>query len=156
MAKMVKGEVRAEPNMTPLLDVVFQLITFFMLVFRISTESYDQRVKLPVAGSSRPVEGSAAGQDHLILNIDSAGSLLWGGQVLGTDRAIRELDIQARLIRLNLKVAGKEPGPGEPLPTVIVLRADRRARFEQVFQLITACQGLGFTKFALKAMNAEE
>ena len=29
MAGSVTGEVRAEPNLTPLLDVVFQLITFY-------------------------------------------------------------------------------------------------------------------------------
>jgi len=46
----------AEPNLTPLLDVVFQLITFFMLVINFSNENYDARVRLPVAGSARPVE----------------------------------------------------------------------------------------------------
>ena len=41
---------KAEPNLTPLLDVVFQLITFFMLVINFSNENYDARVRLPVAG----------------------------------------------------------------------------------------------------------
>ena len=35
---------------------MFQLITFFMLVINFSTDNYDQRVRLPVAGSARPVE----------------------------------------------------------------------------------------------------
>ena len=48
--------MKAEPNLTPLLDIVFQLITFFMLVINFSNENYDQRVRLPVAGSARPVE----------------------------------------------------------------------------------------------------
>ena len=46
---------KAEPNLTPLLDVVFQLITFFMLVINFSSENYDQRVRLPVAESAVPV-----------------------------------------------------------------------------------------------------
>ena len=45
---------KAEPNLTPLLDIVFQLITFFMLVINFSNENYDARVRLPVAGSARP------------------------------------------------------------------------------------------------------
>lgn len=155
MAGTVKSEVPAEPNLTPLLDVVFQLITFFMLVFRISSESYDQRVKLPVAGSARPVEGGRADEDRLVLNIDSAGNLIWNGDLLDTERAIREIGVQAKLVRLNLKVAGKEPAPGEPLPTVIVLRADRQTHFHQLYRYIQACQNSGFTRFALKAMNAE-
>ena len=82
MAGNLSGEIKAEPNMTPLLDVVFQLITFFMMVFKISGENYDQRVRLPVAGSARPVEGQPA-DDRLILNIDGQGRML-GGAVLGT------------------------------------------------------------------------
>ena len=53
-------ELKAEPNLTPLLDVVFQLITFFMLVINFSSENYDQRVRLPVAESARPVEDAAS------------------------------------------------------------------------------------------------
>ncbi|MGZ3382424.1 MAG: ExbD/TolR family protein, partial [Isosphaeraceae bacterium] len=40
MAGSVTGEVRAEPNLTPLLDVVFQLITFFMLVINFAADNY--------------------------------------------------------------------------------------------------------------------
>lgn len=59
-------------------------------------------------------------------------------------------------MRLSLKVTtGKEPKAGDPLPTVIVLRADRRSEFAQLYRFITACQANGFTKFNLKAMNAE-
>ena len=39
---------RAEPNLTPLLDMVFQLITFFMLVINFSSENYDARVLTPI------------------------------------------------------------------------------------------------------------
>ena len=54
--------MQAEPNLTPLLDVVFQLITFFMLVINFSNDNYDQRVRLPVAGSARPVEDGEQGR----------------------------------------------------------------------------------------------
>jgi biopolymer transport protein ExbD len=156
MAGSVTGEIRAEPNLTPLLDVVFQLITFFMLVTKFSTDNFDARIKLPVAGSARPVEGKRAAEDRLILNIDADGNLLWSGDVLDTERAIKELSTQAQLVRLNLKVAGKEVKPGEPLPTIIVIRADRRTSFSQLYRLITACQANGFTRFNLKAMTSEE
>ena len=61
MSASMSTEFKAEPNLTPLLDVVFQLITFFMLVINFSSENYDQRVRLPVADSARPVEDDAAG-----------------------------------------------------------------------------------------------
>ena len=56
MSASMSSEIKAEPNLTPLLDVVFQLITFFMLVINFSNDNYDQRVRLPVAGSARPIE----------------------------------------------------------------------------------------------------
>src|SRR5438477_8486162 len=99
MAGSVTSELKAEPNLTPLLDVVFQLITFFMLVINFSNENYDQRVRLPVVGSAKPVEGAAA-PDLLVLNIDKDGHLLFNGEALTTELAIREIEHQARLKRL--------------------------------------------------------
>jgi biopolymer transport protein ExbD len=156
MAGNVTGEVRAEPNLTPLLDVVFQLITFFMLVTKFSNDNFDQRVRLPVAGSARPVEGKQAVEDRLVLNIDADGNLFWNGESLDTERAIKELNTQAELVRLNLRAAGKAVKRGDSLPTIIVIRADRGVAFSQLYRLITACQANGFTRFNLKAMNAEE
>jgi biopolymer transport protein ExbD len=156
MAGPVSGEIRAEPNMTPLLDVVFQLITFFMLVFRISGDNFDQSIRLPVAGSARPAEGPQAEADRLVLNIDAEGRLVWNGETLDFERAGKQLRQQAALVRLNRKVmTGQEPAPGEPLPTVIIFRADRDTEFAALYRYITACQANGFTRFNLKAMNAE-
>ena len=59
MSASMGTEFKAEPNLTPLLDVVFQLITFFMLVINFSSENYDQRVRLPVAESAVPVDEEA-------------------------------------------------------------------------------------------------
>jgi biopolymer transport protein ExbD len=147
--------LKAEPNLTPLLDVVFQLITFFMLVINFSNENYDARVKLPVAGSARPIEEGekAANEDRLVLNVDKDGHLIFGGQVLPTHKAIQEIKHQADLVKLNLKAAGIKPDPTGALPTTIILRADRDTQFSSLYQLITACQANGFRKFALKAMT---
>ena len=146
---------RAEPNLTPLLDVVFQLITFFMLVINFSNENYDQRVRLPVAGSARPVEGEdkAALEDRLVLNVDRQGHLIMNGQVLTSTKALQEIKHQADLVKLNARAAGLKPDPAGGLATTIVLRADRDTPFSSLFTLISACQANGFRKFALKAMS---
>ncbi len=144
----------AEPDLTPLLDIVFQLITFFMLVINFSNDNYDQRVKLPVAGTARPVEeGEKLDEDRLIFNVDKEGHLLMSGAVLTASKAIQEIKRQADLVKLNLKAAGQKPDASGGLPTTIVLRADRDTPFNKLFTLITACQTNGFHKFALKAMN---
>jgi biopolymer transport protein ExbD len=146
---------KAEPNLTPLLDVVFQLITFFMLVINFSSENYDARVRLPVAGSARPVEegDKAAVEDRLVLNVDRQGHMLMAGRVLTSTQAIQEIKHQADLVKLNARAAGIKPDPSGGLPTTIILRADRDTPFSSIYTLITACQANGFRKFALKAMT---
>ena len=152
----MSSETSAEPNLTPLLDVVFQLITFFMLVINFSTDNYDQRVRLPVAGSARPLEegDKSASEDRLVLNIDKQGHLLINGAVLTQIKAMEEIKHQADLVKLNLKAAGLKPDASGGLPTTIVLRADRDTSFTNLYTLIQACQANGFFKFSLKAMNA--
>ena len=44
----------AEPNLTPMLDMVFQLITFFMLVINFKSAQLDMSLKLPIFGSLVP------------------------------------------------------------------------------------------------------
>ena len=147
---------KAEPNLTPLLDVVFQLITFFMLVINFSDQNYDQRIRLPVAGSARPVEDDSGklSEDRLVLNVDKDGHLLMSGLVLPQHKALEEIKHQGDLVRLNVQAAtGKKIPMGGDLPTTIVVRADRDTAFSSLFSLITQCQAQGFRKFALKAMN---
>ena len=155
MAGSVTTEIHAEPNLTPLLDVVFQLITFFMLVINFTAENYDQRVHLPVAGSARPVEDTQrVSEDRFVLNVDRDGHLLVGGQAQVLNEAIQTIKHQADLVKLNLKASGLKYEPGSGLPTTIIFRADKDATFSSVMNLINACQTAGFRKFALKAMTS--
>ena len=155
-ASMQQG-LKAEPNLTPLLDVVFQLITFFMLVINFSNDNYDIRIKLPVAGSARPLDDAqrAAAEDRLVLNIDSKGQLLFNGKVQSGGEAIQTIKFEAELARLNQKTlsGGKKRDPAEGLPTRVVIRADRDTPFAPIYSLITACQSNGYRKFDLKAMT---
>jgi biopolymer transport protein ExbD len=154
MAATMHSEFKAEPNLTPLLDVVFQLITFFMLMINFSSDNYDRRITLPVAGSARPIEDEQqVSEDRLVLNVDKDGHLLMGGEVQPLHKAIQTIKRQADLIRLNIKAAGHKPDASGGLQTTIVLRADRETQFSSVLGLIKACQAQGFRKFALKAMN---
>jgi biopolymer transport protein ExbD len=154
MAGTVSSELKAEPNLTPLLDVVFQLITFFMLVMNFSNENYDIRIRLPVAGSARPVDDEKrVSEDRLVLNIDRDGHLVFGGQVQPLHKAIQTIKHEADLIKLNLRAGGQKPDSGGGIPTTIVFRADKEATFSSVMSLIKACQTNGFRKFALKAMS---
>ena len=45
------NEVQAEPNLVPLLDLVFQLIMFFMVCVNFVSQQVNEDIKLPVAQS---------------------------------------------------------------------------------------------------------
>ncbi len=139
------------PDLTPLLDVVFQLMTFFIMVSNFSQEVFDQRIRLPVAGSAGPL--TDPNEDRLVLNIDPEGRLLFNKKVLAPEAARAEIRFQAELARRNAEVAGLGLGSGESLPTTIVLRADAATSFEDVFSIVRACQDVGFASFDLRALS---
>ena len=154
MSATAVGAIRAEPNLTPLLDVVFQLITFFMLVINFSQENHDQRIKLPVAGSARPVEeGDKAAEDRFVLNLDRDGHLLFNGEVQLPHQASRTIKHEADLIKLNMKATGLKPDATGGLPSTVEIRADRDLPYGALQTLLTTCQTNGFHKFAFKAMS---
>ena len=147
------SENRAEPNLTPLLDMVFQLITFFMLVINFKTAAMDLDLKLPVVGSARPVDTQGQ-EDLLILNINSQGQLRVYGQLVNNVPSYIANEAQASLLvarRNNPQVKS-----GDELPSTVVIRADKSTPFAMLNQIIEACQTNGYRKFALKAMNKEE
>jgi biopolymer transport protein ExbD len=147
-------ELRAEPNLTPLLDIVFQLITFFMLVINFSQDNFDSRIKLPVAGSARPQDDAAKLNDErLVLNIDSQGHLIWNGQVLTADEATNKIKLEAQIARQTIKTLRGKVVEGEGLPARVVIRADRDTPFAPIFAMIKTCQNNSYEKFDLKAMN---
>ena len=154
MSANINNEIKAEPNLTPLLDVVFQLITFFMLVINFTQDNFDSRIKLPVAGSARPQDdASKLGDERLVLNIDKTGHLIFNGQVLSPDEATQKIKLEAQIARQNIKTLKGKVEPGEALPARIIIRADRDTPFAALFTMIQTCQTNGYQKFDLKAMS---
>jgi len=150
MSELEGGE--GKPNLTPILDMVFQLITFFMLVINFKSASLDLSLRLPVVGSARPVD--TKGQESLlILNIDKEGKI----NVYGRSMPVKEY-IQREATAALIAAQRSQPNLkfGDELPTTVVIRADRSTPFKLLNGVIQECQMNGFRKFALKAMNKEE
>ncbi len=140
------------PNLTPILDMVFQLITFFMLVINFKSASMDLTLRLPVVGSARPVDHQGE-VDLLVLNINDKGDL----NVYGIKRNIEDyIAGEAVASRLSARRKNAKIEPGDELPTTVVIRADRSTPFYLLNRVIQACQQQGFRSFALKAMNKEQ
>lgn len=141
----------AEPNLTPLLDLVFQLIAFFMLVINFKSAAIDPNIQLPVIGSARPIAVDGQGE-VIVLNIDANGAVNVCGERQDVDQYL------AREAELGLRLAGhKEPvlHIGDELPTAVVIRADKATAFTTVNQTLQACQRYGFHRVSLKVLGDE-
>lgn len=149
MSGSMSAADRAEPNLTPILDMVFQLITFFMLVINFKAATVDLNLELPVIGSAMPSD--SADSDVMILNIDKDGRLLVYGEEKNIDAYVaQEAQSALRVARLT----DPEFQPGEELPKTVIIRADRATPFGLLNHVIRACQAQGFRKFQYRAMTA--
>ncbi len=146
------GPAVLSPNLTPLLDVVLQLITFFLMLVHFGTkvEGDAQTVRLPVTASAMPTDDLA--MDRLVLGMDSTGRLLVEGEEvpLGEPEAAGFWAAQAKARRKGLAtLRALNPGPADLLPTVVVIRADREVAYGSVRKALVTAQEQGFAQFSL-------
>ncbi len=147
---MASSGKEGEPDMVPMLDMVFQLITFFMLVINFKSASMDLELKLPVVGSARPVDMKGS-KDMLVLNINELGQLKVFGEV--------KEDIEGYIAnegaasRLAVRAKDRDFKDTDDLPSNVVVRADQATPFKLLNRVIKACQDNGFRNFSMKALN---
>jgi biopolymer transport protein ExbD len=143
------------PNLTPLLDVVLQLITFFMMLVHFGSrlEGADRALRLPVAPAALP--GSDLTFDRLPVALDQGGGLRYGGRVLTGAAASSWWAEQARIRRAGLELLPGRSGV-EELQTVVILRADRNASYGAVRRTLTDAQEQGFAQFSLVVLRREQ
>lgn len=146
-----------EVDMTPMIDMTFQLIAFFMIVTNFEQTQADERVKLPADKLARPPK--VARQQEVVLNVGFIRNL--SGEKESPDpvifygtEPIRVLDYLPRLKR-EYALAEKQHGPEVARDITVVIRADSEVPTGLIQELIKMGQEANFTKFALKAMSDE-
>ena len=122
-----RARKRPTINITPLIDIMFLLLIFFMVssTFR---EEFAVDVTLPEAATGEQLESS----DHVI-SVDEAGTLYFAGERVdeaGLDRAIRDV-----------MLADPEAS--------LVLKADEAADFGDVMRAIDIARGAGGSRLIL-------
>ena len=150
-------------NMTPMIDMTFQLIAFFMFVLNFSKDVADERIRLPIADQAVPAEQAI--DEPLFLNLNRRGSLLAIGTQWDLDReqslVLSYLKREAAVVKRDMEyeALGDASVAAElkanRLWTTVVIRADRETRCDAVRQLLGMCRQVGFTKFALRAVPAD-
>ncbi len=137
----------AEPDLTPMLDMVFQLITFFMLVMTLRSFAIDTELKLPVVGSARPVDTKGK-EELLIVNVAEDGAV----RAYGIKKEPKAyIASEAQVSRIAARNRGMDIKPGDELPTRVVIRCDEATPFKLLYNIIKECQDQGFVSFALRS-----
>ena len=124
-------------NMTPMIDIVFLLIIFFMTVSQI-TRTIDYPVDLPRV----PFGGSKSEPATITINLNNEGKLIVGGKITSVENAL--FAIRKKLESLN----------NDPNQIKIHLRCDRRCKSRFVNRLTEKLSAMGFTQ--IRAAIADE
>jgi biopolymer transport protein ExbD len=145
---------KCEPNMTPMLDLVLQLVMFFMLCANFIAEDVNATIKLPTALQARPLDKA---EDRVIfLNVDKTGYVLPTGR--GNTVALRNRVMVAQHMKRmkeiddNIKEQAVKRGKPEPKSSLVVLRAHEDCKFEQIQQVLLGCQEAGYTAIQFRAI----
>lgn len=131
--------LKQELNMTSMIDIVFLLLVFFVMTFKIVELEGDFSVRMPLASDRQSVVDPTDLTLKLRLRSDESGGLV--------SVALNEVDLgtgDEAFDRLRANVAGlvgtETPADGDEGPE-IEIDTDYNLRYEHVIKAITAVSG---------------
>ncbi|HTU18117.1 MAG TPA: biopolymer transporter ExbD [Gemmataceae bacterium] len=162
----------AEPNLTPLLDVVLQLLMFFMMCVNFVSEQVNEDIKLPRSQAVKPMDKSDPDvlfvnvkpfalqdfQDRLPADVlarvrekfrDGDECILVSGK---EPMRQQELRVWLKQEYDDAKLAAEKRGDKE-VKTAIVIRGHREADYGKVWDILDMCKNVGFRRFMLRALT---
>ena len=135
------SEAKIELQMTPMIDVVFQLLVFFLFTFRIATQEGDFNIQMPLATANpnQSIDTSPPFTLQVRLRADAGGALPQTGGIVVSpgDRTFDNFD-QLHTYVISL-IGGDEPSA--KADAEVELDCDYNLRFEYVIDAITAVSG---------------
>ena len=125
-------------NLTPLIDVVFLLLVFFLVATTFAEDDeVEMDLELPESTSGAAPESAAK---LLVISIGSAGTLHVDGRPVTLDGLRQRLGAEARRDR----------------DREVLIRGDTRVHFGSVAQALDACQAVKLRRISIAALPAAE
>jgi len=129
--KIDKGSALSSLSLTPLIDVVFLLLIFFLVTSRFEKEERELDIVLPEASEAMPL---IAKPKELFVNVNESGQFYVGGSVR---------DSQS-LLGLLEQAHANNPGRQK-----VIIRAHKKADFEFVAQAMNLCNRAGIRDYTV-------
>jgi biopolymer transport protein ExbD len=131
------------PDLTAMLDVVMQLLLYFIFTARLINEEVNAGdVHLPMSQAARPV--TASDSDLLFVHVMADGKVYTAHD----KPVVKNLDDTRYWLQ---KVANEEMSKKGKIDLAVVIRADRDASYESVYRVMGVCKEKKFTRFKLRA-----
>jgi biopolymer transport protein ExbD len=119
--QLKQGRVLGALSLTPLIDVVFLLLIFFLVASRLSQEDRQLDIALPSAANAVPM---TVLPQELVVNVDVQGRIYIDGVQIG----LQQFD---KMIRQRVV--------DNPTGQSVVIRADRRVPFQAPVDVMDIC-----------------
>lgn len=136
------GATVTEMDMTPMIDMTFQLLAFFMIIINFSESDQNEAIKLPTSALAKPPDRPL--EFPITLHVTRAGTVIYGAD----EMTIPALPTVLRRERSLAESEGRKASDAN-----VIIRADKNAKTGKVQELIKVCQENQFEKFVLRAME---
>jgi biopolymer transport protein ExbD len=133
-----KGSALNMLNITPLIDVVFQLLLFFLVATRFAAEDRELDVMLPAASEAKPL---IAQPREVFVNIDHQGQFFIQG---------REVDGE------ELTQILRQAAVHNPAHQSVIIRADKRVQLDSAVFVMNACNQAGIHDYKLTTSGEDQ
>lgn len=146
------NQEKCEPNFTPLLDLVLQLVMFFMLVANFVVEQSSPDIKLPSATAGKLLDKNE--DSPIFLNVNKEGKVLLTPEQRpeGGDPTLdNEIQVQS-FMKGHADIEKRSTKKDQPQATVI-LRVDKDTPFDKTYRIMKACRLAGYQKVQLRVLT---
>lgn len=116
-------------SITPLIDVVFLLLIFFLVATRFAEEEREIDIELPTASEAMPL---TAEPREMFININREGKFFIEGK-------FRNVEDVEQILR--------QAATNNPLTQTVVVRADKQADWQHVLTAIDLCKKVGIYQY---------
>jgi biopolymer transport protein ExbD len=127
--KINKGQSAGLVNLTPMIDVVFQLLLFFLIASKFAEDERELNIVLPHASEARPLTSRP---EVLFVNVDRDGHFIVDRQLL--DAAA----LEAKLRQASANNPGRQ---------TVEIRADRNCIWQFVVEVMNLCNKAGIRDY---------
>ncbi|HEV3418122.1 MAG TPA: biopolymer transporter ExbD [Pirellulales bacterium] len=129
MAVNFRGPVAGNVNMMPMIDILFQIVIFFLVAAQIQIQERSLPIVLPKASAAMPL---TAKPKEFFVHVDRDGHFYAGGNFIELDALERELN---------------QAAVDNPERQSVVIRADEKCAWKHVVAVMNACNKVGISDY---------